>query len=75
MTGNLFDAFLKPYFVEAYRPLRRGDTFLVRGGMRTVEFKVVETDPGDYCIVAPDTEIFCEGVRSARGVGGRRVGV
>jgi hypothetical protein len=75
VTGNLFDAFLKPYFVEAYRPLRRGDTFLVRGGMRTVEFKVVETDPGDYCIVAPDTEIFCEGVRSARGVGGRRVGV
>jgi hypothetical protein len=29
--------------------------------MRTVEFKVVETDPADYCIVAPDTEIFCEG--------------
>lgn len=61
ITGNLFDAFLKPYFVEAYRPLRKGDTFLVRGGMRTVEFKVVETDPGEYCIVAPDTEIFVEG--------------
>jgi transitional endoplasmic reticulum ATPase len=61
ITGNLFDAFLKPYFVEAYRPVRKGDTFLVRGGMRTVEFKVVETDPGDYCIVAPDTEIYCEG--------------
>jgi len=61
ITGSLFDAFLKPYFVEAYRPVRKGDTFLVRGGMRTVEFKVVETDPGDYCIVAPDTEIFCEG--------------
>jgi hypothetical protein len=29
--------------------------------MRAVEFKVVETDPADYCIVAPDTEIFCEG--------------
>ena len=39
----------------------QGDTFLVRGGMRSVEFKVVETDPADYCIVAPDTEIFCEG--------------
>jgi hypothetical protein len=23
--------------------------------------QVVETDPADYCIVAPDTEIFCEG--------------
>lgn len=61
LTGNLFDAFLKPYFLEAYRPVRKGDTFLVRGGMRSVEFKVVETDPADYCIVAPDTEIFCEG--------------
>ncbi|PSC71455.1 cell division cycle 48-like protein [Micractinium conductrix] len=61
ISGNLFDAFLKPYFQEAYRPVRKGDTFLVRGGMRTVEFKVVETDPAEYCIVAPDTEIYCEG--------------
>jgi hypothetical protein len=29
--------------------------------MRSVEFKVIETDPAEYCIVAPDTEIFCEG--------------
>ena len=61
VTGNLFDTFLKPYFLEAYRPVRKGDTFLVRGGMRSVEFKVVETDPSPYAIVAPDTEIFCEG--------------
>ena len=60
ITGNLFDAFLKPYFLEAYRPVRKGDTFLARGGMRSVEFKVVETDPAEYCIVAPDTEIYCE---------------
>merc|ERR1712070_1251873 len=53
--------FLKPYFLEAYRPVRKGDLFLVRGGMRAVEFKVVETDPADYCIVAPDTVIHCEG--------------
>ncbi|EKX33080.1 CDC48-like protein [Guillardia theta CCMP2712] len=61
VTGNLFETFLKPYFLEAYRPVRKDDLFLVRGGMRAVEFKVVETDPGDYCIVAPDTVIFCEG--------------
>ncbi|KAJ3682498.1 hypothetical protein LUZ60_015071 [Juncus effusus] len=61
LTGSLFDAFIKPYFLEAYRPIRKGDLFLVRGGMRSVEFKVIETDPGEYCIVAPDTEIFCEG--------------
>lgn len=23
ITGNLFDAYLKPYFVEAYRPVRK----------------------------------------------------
>jgi len=61
LTGDLFDTFLKPYFLEAYRPVRKGDLFLVRGSMRAVEFKVVVTDPGDYCIVAPDTVIHCEG--------------
>lgn len=58
---NLFEVFLKPYFLEAYRPIRKGDIFLVRGGMRAVEFKVIETDPSPYCIVAPDTVIHCEG--------------
>merc|ERR1712216_760887 len=61
VTGNLFDVYLKPYFLEAYRPVRKGDTFLARGGMRAVEFKVVEVDPAEFCIVAPDTVIFCEG--------------
>ena len=41
--------------------MRKDDLFLVRGGMRAVEFKIVEVDPGDFCIVAPDTVIFCEG--------------
>ena len=59
--SNLFDVYLKPYFLEAYRPLHKGDIFLVRGGMRAVEFKVIETDPSPYCIVAPDTVIHCEG--------------
>eukprot|EP01129_Flabellula_baltica_P014689 TRINITY_DN7108_c0_g1_i1.p1 TRINITY_DN7108_c0_g1~~TRINITY_DN7108_c0_g1_i1.p1 ORF type:complete len:787 (+),score=245.25 TRINITY_DN7108_c0_g1_i1:72-2432(+) len=61
LTGNLFESFLKPYFVEAYRPVRKGDLFLVRGNMRAVEFKVVEVDPEPFCIVAPDTTIHCEG--------------
>lgn len=61
ITGNLFDVYLKPYFSGSYRPVRKGDLFLVRGGMRSVEFKVVETDPGEYCVVTPKTEIFCEG--------------
>lgn len=29
--------------------------------MRAIEFKVVETDPAPYCIVAPDTVIHCDG--------------
>jgi transitional endoplasmic reticulum ATPase len=61
VTGNLFDVYLKPYFVEAYRPVRKGDKFIVRGAMRAVEFKVVECDPEPYCIVAQDTVIHCEG--------------
>ncbi len=61
VSGNLFDAYLKPYFLEAYRPLRKGDLFLVRMAMHPVEFKVVEMDPAPYGVVAPDTEIHCEG--------------
>jgi len=61
LTGNIFEVFLKPYFLEAYRPVHKGDLFVVRGGMRAVEFKVVETEPANYCIVSQDTVIYCEG--------------
>ena len=61
LTGNWFEVYLKPYFLEAYRPIHKGDTFMVRGGMRAVEFKVIETDPQPFCIVAPNTVIHCEG--------------
>lgn len=38
--SNLFEVFLKPYFVESYRPLHKGDLFSVNAAMRNVEFKV-----------------------------------
>ncbi|RXH68819.1 hypothetical protein DVH24_031152 [Malus domestica] len=60
VTGNIFDAYLKPYFFESFHPVRKGDLFLVRRGMRSVEFKVVETDPAEPYVVAPDIEIYCE---------------
>jgi transitional endoplasmic reticulum ATPase len=62
ITGNLFDSYLKEYFMGNYRPLRKGDTFLVRG-FRPVEFKVMEIDPPEleYCLVAPETVIHCDG--------------
>merc|ERR1712123_470600 len=61
VSGDLFNVFLKPYFTEAYRPVMKGDIFQCKGAMRAVEFKVIETDPAPYCIVAPDTVIHCEG--------------
>ena len=61
LTGNLTQTYLVPYFKDCYRPVRKGDLFLVRGGFRPVEFKVVEVDPGEYCIVSPNTIIFDEG--------------
>lgn len=61
ISGNLFDVYLKPYFLEAYRPLKKNDVFVCRAAMRAVEFKVMETDPSPYCIVAPETQIYCEG--------------
>ena len=38
-----------------------GDIFVCCGGMRSVEFKVIKTDPSPFCIVAPETIIDCEG--------------
>lgn len=60
--------FLKKYFTEGYRPVRKGDNFTVHGAMRTAEFKVVDTDPAPYCIVAPVTVIYCEGTPIKREV-------
>lgn len=61
LTGNLTQTYLIPYFKDVYRPVHKGDTFVVRGGFRPVEFKVVETDPEKCCIIGPQTVIFDEG--------------
>jgi len=66
ITGSLFDTYLKPYFQDSYRPVKKGDYFLVRGGFRPVEFKVIEVEvkeepDEDVCIVAPETLIHCDG--------------
>ncbi|WBW70671.1 AAA family ATPase involved in ubiquitin-mediated protein degradation Cdc48 [Schizosaccharomyces osmophilus] len=61
LTGSLFDVYLKPYFVEAYRPIRKGDLFVVRGSMRQIEFKVVDVAPDEFGIVSQDTVIHWEG--------------
>lgn len=61
ISGNLFNTYLKPYFVESYRPLKKGDLFLVRDNNHPVEFKIVQMDPEPYGICAPDTLIHTEG--------------
>ena len=33
----------------------------MQGGMHSVEFEIVEMDPGEYCIVSLDIEFFFEG--------------
>ncbi|KAJ1917403.1 AAA ATPase cdc48 [Mycoemilia scoparia] len=65
LSGNLFETHLKDYFFETHRPISVGDSFLVRGAMRAVEFKVsvveVEGAETDYAIVGPETQIDYEG--------------
>ena len=66
LTGDLFDVFVKPYFQSKNRPLRVGDVFMSRGGMRAAEFKVTQIEGADgselqYCVVGDQTEITCEG--------------
>eukprot|EP01126_Amoeba_proteus_P064139 TRINITY_DN893_c0_g1_i3.p1 TRINITY_DN893_c0_g1~~TRINITY_DN893_c0_g1_i3.p1 ORF type:complete len:813 (-),score=200.20 TRINITY_DN893_c0_g1_i3:70-2508(-) len=62
LTGNLFDSFLKPYFSDNWRPVRKGDFFTVKGNLgKAVEFQVVLTDPDPYCLVTKETLLFCEG--------------
>lgn len=61
-TGDLFETYLKKYFLEAYRPVHVGDIFAVRSPFqKQAEFKIVELDPPNYGIVAQDTTIYTEG--------------
>lgn len=61
ITGDLATTYLVPYFKDAYRPIKKGDTFIVRGGFKAVEFKVVACEPQEYGIVAPTTVLYTEG--------------
>ena len=61
VSGDLTKTYLIPYFKDAYRPVHKGDTFICRGGFKSIEFKIVETDPEKCCIVGPQTVIFDEG--------------
>ncbi|KAF8171766.1 hypothetical protein K438DRAFT_1612760, partial [Mycena galopus ATCC 62051] len=60
LSGNIFNIYLEGTYLRsatgncclplciAYRPVRKGDIFLVRGGMGTSEFMVIQTDPTEF---------------------------
>jgi transitional endoplasmic reticulum ATPase len=55
------EVYLKPYFYDKkpYRPVHKGDVFIVHAAMHAVKFKVIETEPSPYYLVRPDTAIHC----------------
>ena len=61
LTGDLTHTYLIPYFKDAFRPIHKGDNFIVRGNFRAVEFKVVATEPSEFGIVNANTILFTEG--------------
>lgn len=61
LSGDLATTYLIPYFKDTFRPVHKGDTFVVRGNFKPVEFKIVATDPGDFGIVTSATVLFTEG--------------
>ena len=61
LRGDLFDSVLLPYFQALNRPVRKGDSFTVDAMGRTIEFKIMSVEPGEYGLVAPSTSIFTEG--------------
>ncbi len=61
ISGDIYQVFVRPYFMDTYRPVKRGDRFMSRRAMKAVEFKIVEVEPGPYAIVGPDTLVDCKG--------------
>lgn len=65
ITGDIFDVFLRPHFKDREVPLKKGDIFMVRGGMRVVEFKVVSVevdgdDDAEFGVYFADTLLEME---------------
>lgn len=65
LSGDLYEIYVKPYFADKSRPIKMGDSFVARGGMRAVEFKVqvvqgADEEEVDYGIVTSDTEILVD---------------
>jgi len=53
ISGNIFELFLKPYFLEAYRPVRKGDNFMCRGGMSRSSSRLSRLTPPSFALLRP----------------------
>jgi transitional endoplasmic reticulum ATPase len=59
--GDIFELLLKPYFERTLRPVRKGNSFLIPYSGREIEFKILETDPGEYGLVNQTTVLYADG--------------
>ena len=62
-STNCFIIIPVAYFMKSYRPVREGNLFLMRGGIHNLEFKIVEMDLVEYCIISLDIEIFVKEIQ------------
>lgn len=58
---NLLKDCLRPYFMDVYRPIYKGDRFIIERNEQAIEFQVIDTDPEPYCIVVPNTVVVFKG--------------
>ncbi|KAF5837146.1 putative transitional endoplasmic reticulum ATPase [Dunaliella salina] len=59
ITGNLFDAYLKPYFLEAYRPVRKGILLYgPPGSGKTLIARAVANETGAFFVIVNGPEIM-----------------
>ena len=61
ISGDIASTYLVDYFKDAFRPLKKGDYFIVRKNFKAIEFKVVATEPDEMGIVGSKTVLYTEG--------------
>ena len=61
LEGDLKQVYLVDYFKDTFRPVKKGDTFVISRAMKPVEFMVVAVEPGPYSIVMEETVIYTDG--------------
>ena len=60
INGDLFEIYLKPYFLDAYRPVRKGDYFSVQRAMHTVEVSYGLLSLAALRIIPPHRVIYLQ---------------